>query len=204
LISALATALALNLLLRMTGDPAGATSPDWGTIPPSSEIRQQQSVAVERKLFIQSMAPAAQAAQIKYGTPASVAIAQAIMESNWGKSMLAKKARNYLGIKATSNYKASFTTYESSTGGFRKVAANFTLYEDPFECFDDYGRMISTLPAYRQAMAARSNPEAFAQALTGVYATNSRYGRDLIAVMRKYKLQRFDLYSASTDQATRR
>jgi flagellum-specific peptidoglycan hydrolase FlgJ len=64
--------------------------------------------------------------------------------------------------------------------------------------------MISTLPAYRQAMAARSNPEAFAQALTGVYATNSRYGRDLIAVMRKYKLQRFDLYSASTDQATRR
>jgi flagellum-specific peptidoglycan hydrolase FlgJ len=208
LVSALATALALNVILRMAGDPPGSPI-SGGGIPSTIEIRQQRSAAVERELFareqfILSMAPAAQATQIKYGTPASVSIAQAIIESTWGKSMLAKKARNYLGIKATSNYKASFSTYESTGGGLKRVIANFTLYEDAFECFDDYGHIISTLPDYRQAMAARSNPEAFANALTGVYATNRLYGRDLVRIMRKYKLQRFDLYSASTDRADRR
>jgi flagellum-specific peptidoglycan hydrolase FlgJ len=53
----------------------------------------------EQDGFIESVAPMAQASAEKFGIPASVTIAQAILESAWGKSQLARQCLNFFGIK---------------------------------------------------------------------------------------------------------
>src|SRR6185312_13279903 len=55
-----------------------------------------------------------------------------------------------------------------------------------------HGRLLATDPAYRHAMASRGRPDAFATALTGLYATDPGYGSSLIALMRLYNLYRYD------------
>lgn len=53
--------------------------------------------------FVRQIAPAAQREQKKYRIPASITIAQAGLESNWGRSRLANKYNNLFGIKANSD-----------------------------------------------------------------------------------------------------
>ena len=52
--------------------------------------------------------------------------------------------------------------------------------------------LLATGSSYKQAMADRRSPDAFANDLTGVYATDPNYGASLIAIMRQYNLYRFD------------
>ena len=52
--------------------------------------------------------------------------------------------------------------------------------------------MIATLPVYARAMADRGDPFAFANDLTGVYATSPTYGQTLAHFMTSYNLTRYD------------
>jgi hypothetical protein len=70
--------------------------------------------------------------------------------------------------------------------------APFRVYHSVAESIEDHGRLLATDPAYRHAMASRGRPDAFATALTGVYATDPGYGSSLIALMRLYNLYRYD------------
>ena len=66
------------------------------------------------------------------------------------------------------------------------------MYRNIAESIDDHGRLLATGAAYQHAMASRHLPDAFATALTGVYATDPDYGANLIALMRLYHLYRYD------------
>jgi len=55
-----------------------------------------------------------------------------------------------------------------------------------------HGKLLSTGSPYRAAMLLVANPEAFADALTGVYATDPQYGTTLKWVMENYKLRQHD------------
>ena len=57
----------------------------------------------QQNAFLKIAVPAAQFTQRMYGVPASITIAQAILESGWGKSELARSANNYFGIKVPSS-----------------------------------------------------------------------------------------------------
>jgi flagellum-specific peptidoglycan hydrolase FlgJ len=161
-------------------DPSSATTPVAGT------SAQQE--------FIGEVARGAVAAQRKYGIPAAVTIAQAIDESGWGLSNLAANDNNLFGIKGTGPAGSDpQSTQEYQNGQLVTRAAAFRVYHTIAESIDDHGRLLATSEYYTQAMADRQNPNAFAAALTGVYATDPDYGAKLISLMRRYNLYRYDV-----------
>ena len=83
-------------------------------------------------------------------------------------------------------------TREHENGVWVTRTAPFRVYHNVAESIEDHGRLLATDPAYRHAMASRGRPDAFATALTGVYATDPGYGSSLIALMRLYHLYRYE------------
>ncbi|HYZ56110.1 MAG TPA: glycoside hydrolase family 73 protein [Streptosporangiaceae bacterium] len=146
-----------------------------------------------QQAFIDQVAPGAIATQRKYGVPAAVTIAQAIDESGWGQSELATKDNNLFGIKGTGPAGSDLQpTQEYQNGQWVTTTASFRVYRNVTESIEDHGRLLAGT-YYRRAMADRQSPNAFATALTGVYATDPGYGANLIALMRQYNLYRYDI-----------
>ena len=146
-----------------------------------------------QQAFISLVAPGAIAAQQRYGIPAAVTIAQAIDESGWGQSALATADHNLFGIKGTGPAgRDMLPTREYEDGAWVTRTAPFRVYHNIAESIEDHSRLLATGPAYQHAMASRGLPDAFATALTGVYATDPGYGSNLISLMRLYNLYRYD------------
>lgn len=158
--------------------------------------------AASRQAFINAVAPGAIASQRAYGVPAAVTIAQAIEESNWGQSLLASKDHNLFGMKGTGPAGSeALPTQEYENGQWITTTAPFRVYHNFAESIDDHGRLLADSGYYRQAMAVRRAPNAFASALTGVYATDPSYGAKLIGLMRQYNLYRYDAGSSAAGAA---
>jgi hypothetical protein len=146
-----------------------------------------------QQAFISLVAPGAIAAQQRYGISAAVTIAQAIDESGWGQSVLATADHNLFGIKGAGPAGSDMLpTQEHENGAWVTRTAPFRVYHNIAESIEDHGRLLATGAAYQHAMASRRLPDAFATALTGVYATDPGYGSNLIALMRLYNLYRYD------------
>jgi flagellum-specific peptidoglycan hydrolase FlgJ len=133
------------------------------------------------------------AAARQYGVPASVTIAQAILESGWGQSSLTTRAHNLFGMKGTGPAgSVTVPTKEYLNGQWVTIQAAFKAYHNDAESIQDHGRLIATGHYYTHAMTLRNDPKAFANALTGVYATAPNYGQSLISIMNRYNLYQFD------------
>ena len=146
-----------------------------------------------QQAFISAVAPGAMAAQARYGIPAAVTIAQAIDESGWGQSELAVKDHNLFGIKGSGPAGTdAMPTQEFENGDLVTITAYFRVYHNVAESIADHSQLLATSPVYQRAMADRAVPDAFANDLTGVYATDPDYGSTLIALMRLYDLYRYD------------
>jgi len=174
-----------------TTSAAPSAAPHRGDQPsapaaPVQEIGPQQA-------FISEIAPGAVATQHRYGVPASVTMAQAIDESAWGQSGLATRDHNLFGIKGSGPAGSDpQPTQEFENGQSVTRTALFRVYHNAAESIDDHGKLLATSGYYRRAMADRQDPNAFAAALTGVYATDPDYGAKLIGLMQQYDLYRYD------------
>ena len=181
--------------------PGVQAAPQQGAAAPQAPYRQHQpepapaaaNATSARQAFISAVAPGALAAQRKYGVPAAVTIAQAIEESGWGQSSLAVNDNNLFGIKGTGPAGSDeLPTQEYLNGQWVSQTAAFRMYHSVAQSIDDHGKLLATSGYYTRAMAARRSPNAFAAALTGVYATDPTYGATLIGLMRQYNLYRYD------------
>lgn len=147
--------------------------------------------------FFEKAITAAQAAQAASGVPASITIAQAILESGWGASSLALKANNFFGIKATAralpDQYMEFPTAEYEHGQRVMVEANFARYASPAECFAAHSALLSTVARYAPAMAAKGDPAAFAAQLQACgYSTSPTYAASLMQLVREFSLAQYD------------
>jgi flagellum-specific peptidoglycan hydrolase FlgJ len=196
------------------GLPAATRSPSVGSAAPSTApySRHHSSPAAApvndantEQAFIGQVAPGAVAAQRTYGVPAAVTIAQAIDESGWGRSHLAANDHNLFGIKGTGPAGSDpQPTQEYDNGRLVTRTAAFRVYHDVAQSIDDHGKLLATSEYYRQPMADRQDPNAFAAALTGVYATDPDYGAKLIRLMRRYNLYHYDIAApAATPHAAK-
>jgi flagellum-specific peptidoglycan hydrolase FlgJ len=172
----------------------------------SDDGQQAASVAVHRlpvlggtpqEQFIASIGEAAVQSQEQTGIPASVTIAQAILESYWGSSRLSRDANNYFGIKAqTKSGPAGMLWLDvwEVIGGRNVVQSQpFRVYHTVAESFVDHGRFILENGRYASAMAVRSDARQFARELNrDGYATDPGYAAKLIGLMDRYDLYRFD------------
>ncbi|HEY3063249.1 MAG TPA: glucosaminidase domain-containing protein [Chloroflexota bacterium] len=147
--------------------------------------------------FIASIAEAAVSSRDQTGVPASVTIAQAILESFWGSSRLAREANNYFGIKAQTRVGSAgvvwFDVWEVIGGRNMMRSEPFRAYNSIAESFVDHGRFFLENGRYSGAMASRDDAQQFAREVNRAgYATDPAYAGKLIALMDRYNLYRFD------------
>lgn len=134
---------------------------------------------------------AAQAAQKKYGVFSSVSLAQFGLESAWGTKVTGKN--NFFGMKARPGDPfTACTTHEVIKGHRTEIVANFRDFDSPEEAFDAHASLLCTAHVYHEAMSC-DNPYDFADALTGVYATDPNYGKTLGTIIRQSHLEQYDV-----------
>jgi hypothetical protein len=148
--------------------------------------------------FILTAAAAARVSQRETGVPASVTIAQAILESSWGKSRLSKDNNNYFGIKARDGADPSqvawYDTWEVVDGENISVQAPFRAYQNAADSFVDHGRFFIRNSRYRPALAVKDDPQQFAAEISRAgYATDPDYAPKLIRLMDRFNLYAYDL-----------
>lgn len=130
----------------------------------------------------------------KYNLPASVCIAQAILESGWGRYCIGQF--NYFGRKwnGWGNYERRQTT-EYINGEYITIYDKFQSYESLEEAIRDWCILITEEPAYADALAEWHKDWSvtdFVYALAPVYATDPDYASKILATMDANDLYRFD------------
>jgi flagellum-specific peptidoglycan hydrolase FlgJ len=146
--------------------------------------------------FIASVLEAAQESERQYRVPTSVIIAQAIIESGWGRSGLAKNAHNYFGIKANKPGPAgvvNMNTMEVVRGAGVMVNAGFKAYHNAYESFLDHGLFLSENPRYSEAFKTTDPKEFVRRVHSAGYASDPAYTTKLISTMDFYDLYRFNV-----------
>lgn len=132
---------------------------------------------------LSAAAKAAKDAQDKYGIPASVTLAQFALESGNGAHMPVG-SNNPFGIKAKAGQPyVEAQTNEFINGKMERVTQKFAKFDSLSDAFEAHAKLLATAPAYANARAHSNDPQAFANALTGVYATDPQYGAKLNKVM---------------------
>jgi flagellum-specific peptidoglycan hydrolase FlgJ len=140
----------------------------------------------------QKVIDAALASQMRWRVPASVTIAQWVVESAWGAAVPAG-SNNPFGIKATADQPSvDGLTREVVNGQFVSTTAKFRAFSSVEEAFDEHGRLLATGAPYRAAMKNAKDANAFADALNGVYATDPNYSFTLKWVIQTYGFERYD------------
>jgi len=125
----------------------------------------------------------------KYGIPASIILAQAILESNNGNSDLARYANNHFGVKSTKDWYGD--TYYKRTDEDNSIFRKYASVEDSYK---DHSEFLSSRPRYADLFRLRSNDyKGWAYGLKKAgYATNPKYPELLINLVEKYELWRYD------------
>ena len=156
-------------------------------------------MAVDTAAFIAQCVEPAKANQRRYGVPASVTIAQAILETGWGRSELATRANNYFGIKCApvaSPHQVGCVdreTWEHLNGNDVTVAASFRRYVSMTDSFLDHGLFLTSRPRYAAAFEPGIGADEFARRIHAAgYATDPNYSNKLIGLMDQYGLRQYD------------
>ena len=140
--------------------------------------------------FVRALAPHAAAAARKLGVSVRVLLAQAALETGWGKHLPSQgngsSSFNMFGIKAGSGWdgaKVNVPTLEYENGVAVRRQDQFRAYGSPAASFADYARLISDSPRYAKALGQGENAAGFANALVrGGYATDPAYAEKITAI----------------------
>ena len=151
---------------------------------------------MDEELFIQKVAEKVRKYAPLYGIGVqSPIIAQAIVESGWGESVLASKYNNYFGLKCGSSWKGSSvnmaTREEYKPGVVTNIRDNFRTYEDFDAGIRGYFEFIN-YSRYANLKGV-TNPREYCEKIkSDGYATSSSYVDTLMRVIQEHNLTRFD------------
>lgn len=166
------------------------------------QVRQRQLIVEKQtdseQLFIKQVAPEAEKMDQKYNVPASITLAQAILESDWGSSTLSAKYYNLFGVKSsdTTNSKV-LTTKEYVNGKWIVTSGRFRVYTSWDQSIDAHTLLMvngtTDDPQKYTGVTQASSYTQAAQALqTAGYATDPDYASKLIRVIETYHLNKYD------------
>lgn len=148
--------------------------------------------------FIEKIGSMAREDMKKTNILASLTIAQAILESNWGKSSLSVEPNNNLfGIKGEYNGKyVTLPTSEYLNGKWIKVNAKFRKYPSWRESIADHSALFNGLSRYANLRGCTDYKLACKYVREDGYATDPSYTNKLINLIETYNLNRFDISSS--------
>ncbi len=188
---------------RRVGVPACPVPSTGGApaSPPPPALPAPARATASQAAFILQAAAAAQRSMREQHVPASVTIAQAILESGWGTSGLTANDRNYFGIKCFAGFYGPVavgchrykTTECDKKGRCTPQYADFRIYRSASDSFTDHGLFLVTNSRYAPAFRYSNNPKQFAIEIHKAgYATSPTYAAKLISIMDQYDLYRYN------------
>ena len=153
--------------------------------------------------FVDKLRPHAEAAAKAMGVPAEYLLAQAGLETGWGRSLPAAanggSSHNLFGVKAGAGWTgavAQAKTTEYENGRAVQSAAHFRSYGSFGEAFQDFAKLLRTSPRYSGVLAHADDPNAYAAGLQRAgYATDPLYGAKLARAIQA--VARYTGWSAS-------
>lgn len=124
-----------------------------------------------------------------HGVPASITMAQGILESGAGFGQLAKEANNHFGIKCHTGWMGESIKYDDDA-----EQECFRKYKDPDESYRDHSAFLSSRKRYESLFKLdKGDYEAWAKGLKQAgYATDTLYPSKLIGIIERYELYKFD------------
>lgn len=175
---------AINPQRRFTGQPQEQTR-----TPVSAPV--VQPVFATQQDFVDMLMPMAEKAAAQLGVEPKALIAQAALETGWGKKMITgtrgEPSHNLFGIKAGASWQgpaASVSTLEFRDGVMQRERSLFRAYDSFEDSFDDYVQLLSSQPRYQHALADPAISGGFGHRLQQAgYATDPEYGDKIEQVM---------------------
>ena len=171
-------------------DRSNDTKDDSGLYPmPEDTGRFERFPISDTQDYIETFAEIAQYEMRAYGIPASITLAQGILESGSGKGELTLKTNNHFGIKCHTGWQGEFDFHDDDAKGecFRK-------YNHPMYSFRDHSLFLSTRSRYAFLFNyKRDDYKKWAHGLRQAgYATDRKYPQKLIALIERYDLHKYD------------
>lgn len=183
------TAVATGKRSTSGGASVSPTTPGASEAALASYKGGKLSPAEFGKLF----GPVARENMRKTGVPASVTLAQAALETGWGRSSIGD-AKNLFGIKGTGPAGTiRVPTQEFVNGRMITINDNFRKYNSWQESFDDHARLLQN-SRYGYALQFNKNPDRYAQEIHKAgYATDPNYASKLISIMKANNFYQYDV-----------
>ncbi|MCR5198312.1 MAG: glucosaminidase domain-containing protein [Prevotella sp.] len=140
----------------------------------------QQYIERYRDIAIEQM--------LKWKVPASITLAQGLLESAAGQSSLATNGNNHFGIKC--HGWTGRTIYRDDD----RRNECFRAYSSAYESFEDHSRFLATGQRYKGLFSLKTTDyKGWARGLKAAgYATNPRYAQSLIDIIENYNLSQYD------------
>ena len=164
------------------------TSPNTGATvikKPKANASYAEVVAV----YIENYRDIAMQEMLQYGIPASITLAQGILESGAGRGELTSKANNHFGIKCHRGWSGERVYHDDDEKGecFRK-------YKDPKYSFRDHSLFLTQRSRYQNLFKLRKDDyKGWAKGLKKAgYATDPKYPNKLISIVERYNLTQYD------------
>lgn len=162
----------------------------WLILPISLCVSAQQNYRISTSAYIEQYKDIAILEMQRYGIPASIKLAQGILESGSGNSELAKNANNHFGIKCKSSWtgKTYYKDDDAKDECFRK-------YDKVLDSYEDHSLFLKQNQRYAFLFELDvTDYKAWAHGLKKAgYATNPKYAELLIKTIEEHQLYKFDL-----------
>lgn len=164
---------------------------------PDTKVAEPETVEVPMDIpysdrvanYINEFSGIAMEEMLQYGIPASIKLAQGILESGAGAGELTRKANNHFGIKCHTGWQGDKVYHDDDERGecFRK-------YNDPKYSYRDHSLFLTQRSRYQDLFKLRKDDyKGWARGLRKAgYATDPRYPEKLIGIIERYNLQKYD------------
>ncbi len=178
----------LQRQMALVPGPIPSTTQANNSLPTVADAKSTPRVPEKSAAgFVQQHTEAAVAVQAETGIPAPFMLAQAALETGWGKREIIGRdgtnSHNLFGIKAGGSWTGptvEVTTTEYIGGQPRKMIQKFRAYANEAESFADYARLMKDSPRYAKVLERAGDAKAFAMGLQKAgYATDPLYGQKL-------------------------
>jgi len=160
-----------------------ATPVASAAIAAPTNVHSSTNRAMSPEAFVASVWPHAQRAAAELGVSPKALVAQAALETGWGKSV--GGAHNLFGIKASQGWhgaQVDLPTSEFANGSFHRETASFRSYASVGDSFDDYVRLLKSNPRYAAALGT-ADATGFAHAMQKAgYATDPAYAAKIASI----------------------
>src|SRR5690606_24906929 len=166
---------------------------------PQSTQPVKPATSLSGLAYIEQYKDIAIAEMERYGIPASIKLAQALLESGNGNSTLARRANNHFGIKCTPEWPGK-KTYQDDD----RRNDCFRVYNRPEDSFKDHSQFLLRKRYEALFELDKDDYKGWAKGLKSAgYATNPRYADLLIDIIERYQLYQYDRPESQVEKVKR-